>query len=262
MGLTPIITAMFANSSISEGDLSGYMSARGHIWTDTDPARTGLLPFVFDEGAGFDAYIEWALDAPMYFTLRDGGYVDVTGTPFRHFMTHGHGDVHATMADWALHLTTLFPEVRLKTYLEIRSADGQPPPLVPSVPALLKGILYETDCLDGAWDLVKHWTWTQRLELYHEAHRHALDARIGRARLLDLAKELVAIAHEGLRRQAALNSLGQDETVYLRPLHDQLQTGRSPARYAAENWERAWNRDIKRLIDYSRYRVDEGSREG
>lgn len=260
MGLTPIVTAMFANSSVLDGRLSGYMSFRGHIWTDTDPSRAGLLPFVFSESGGFDEYIAWALDAPMYFVMRDGQYVDLSGLPFRRFLQHGHvdhshGSIRATAGDWTLHLTTLFPEVRLKTYLEVRSADSQPPQLVLAVPALLKGVLYEDDCLAAAWDLVKGWSWNQRLSLYHDAHREGLQARAGRIPLRDLARELAVIARHGLRNQAARNSRGEDETIYLTALEQQLESGASPARYVADNWERGWNRDVSRLIAFSSYRA-------
>ncbi len=257
MGLVPIVSAIFSNSAIRASGLSGYMTFRGHIWTDTDSHRAGLLPFVFDDGAGFDEYINWALDAPMYFVIRNGQYVDLTGTPFRHFLERGSQGFHATMEDWALHLTTLFPEVRLKTYLEIRSVDSQPPHLVLSVPALFKGILYEEDCLGASWDLVKRWTWEQRLELYNEAHRHGLEARAGRVGLLDLARELVSIAIEGLRRQGALDAHGHDESIYVEPLREQLHAGLSPARYVANNWENSWRQDIKRLIGFASYRTTE-----
>lgn len=257
MGLVPIVSAMFSNSAVSAGGLNGYMTIRGHIWTGTDAHRAGLLPFVFNDGAGFDEYIDWALDAPMYFVIRDGQYVDLTGTPFRHFVERGRQGLHATMEDWALHLTTLFPEVRLKTYLEIRSVDSQPPHLVLSVPALFKGILYEDDCLEAAWDLVKRWTWGQRLELYNEAHRRGLEARAGRVALLELARELASIAAEGLRRQGALDADGQDETIYVEPLREQLGAGLSSARHVANNWENPWRQDIKRLIAFASYRTAE-----
>jgi glutamate--cysteine ligase len=260
MGVTPIVSAMFANSSVSEGELNGYMTLRGHVWTDTDPARTGLLPFVFSESAGFDAYTDWALDAPMYFVIRDNRYVDLSGRPFRAFLGRGHDGIHATMEDWVLHLTTLFPEVRLKTYLEVRAADSQPPDLVLAVPALFKGFLYETDCLDGAWELVKRWTWGERLALYNDAHRHGLATRIGRVSLLDLARELLSIAREGLKRQAARDAEGRDETIYLERLHTQLRAGTSPGQIVAERWNGGWRRDIKRLIAFAAYGA-EGDRD-
>jgi glutamate--cysteine ligase len=262
MGLTPIVSALFANSPVTEGRLNDYMTLRGHIWSDTDPARAGLLRFVFDDSAGFDEYIQWALDASMYFIIRDGQYLDLTGIPFRRFLAHGHGIAHATMEDWALHLTTLFPEVRLKTYLEVRSADSQPPLLALAVPALLKGVLYEPDCLDAAWDLVRKWNWSQRLDIYHAAHREGLEARIGRVPLLDLARELAVIAREGLRRQGILNPRNEDETIYLQGLDEQLRSGLSPAQVVAENWDRVWGQDVAQLVAFSSYREGESAASG
>ncbi len=256
MGVTPVLSAMFANSPVSDGALNGYMTLRGHVWTDTDPARAGMLPFVFSESAGFDAYIDWALDAPMYFVIRDGRYVDLTGTPFRDFMRHGRAGIHATVEDWVLHLTTLFPEVRLKTYIEVRAADSQPPDRVLAVPALLKGFFYDADCLAAAWDLVKRWTWSQRLELYDEAHRHGLEGRLERVRLLDLARELLTISREGLRRQAGLDSQGRDETIYLDRLSEHLDQGTSPAQIVAARWNEPWRRDIQRLVACTAYTTD------
>ncbi|TAJ84219.1 glutamate--cysteine ligase, partial [bacterium] len=143
MGLSPLITAIFANSPISEGKLNGYKSFRGHIWTKTDKDRCGLLPFAFSSDVSFAHYVEYALDVPMYFIVRDGSYVDLSGTPFRRFLDHGHQGHYATIEDWDLHLTTLFPEVRIKRYMEIRSADSQPPEFMPALPALIKGVLYD-----------------------------------------------------------------------------------------------------------------------
>ncbi len=255
MGLAPLLTAIFANSPISEGRLNGYKSFRGHIWTDTDKARCGLLRFAFDPGVSFAHYVEYALDVPMYFIMRDGAYIDLTGIPFRHFLTRGHMGQSATIEDWDLHLTTLFPEVRIKRYMEARSADSQPPELMPALPALIKGLLYDADCLQASWDLVKGWSWDERMELYHDSHRYALAARVRRFSLLDLARELLQIAWEGLRRQAALNENGDDETIYLRPLRDLLSQGKCPADLLLEKWEGELEHDIKKLIDYSAYRL-------
>ncbi|MEK6601514.1 MAG: glutamate--cysteine ligase, partial [Candidatus Binatota bacterium] len=208
MGLSPLIAAIFANSPISEGSLNGYKSYREHIWTKTDKDRSGMLPFAFLPDVSFAHYVEYALDVPMYFILRDGGYIDCTGIPFRHFLAHGHQGHQAMMEDWEVHLTTLFPEVRIKRYMEVRSADSQPPELMPALPALIKGFLYDPDCLQASWDLVKGWSWDERMEPYYDSHRSALAARIRRFSLLDLAKELLQIAWEGLRRQGALNENG------------------------------------------------------
>jgi glutamate--cysteine ligase len=255
MGLAPLITAIFANSPISEGRLNGYKSFREHIWTGTDKDRCGLLRFAFSSDVSFAHYVQYALDVPMYFISRDGAYIDFTGIPFRHFLTHGHRGHHAMMEDWELHLTTLFPEVRIKRYMEVRSADSQPPELMPALPALVKGLLYDPDCLQASWDLVKSWSWDERMELYHDSHRHALAARIRRLSLLDLAKEIFQIAWEGLKRQGALNANGEDETIYLKPLQNLLFQGKCPADIIVEKWEGELDHDIKKLIEYSAYKL-------
>jgi glutamate--cysteine ligase len=247
---------MFANSSLSDGDLNGYMSFRGHIWTDTDNARCGLLPFVFREGAGFHDYVEWALEVPLYFVLRDGRYVtSVTGVPFRRFLAEGIDGEQATLDDWNLHLTTLFPEVRLKGYIELRSADSQMPGRMLALPALVKGIFYTQDCLDAAWDLVRRQSFAERVELYRNVHREALRARLRGMRVLELVRELYAIAEEGLRRQAALDGEGRDERRYLEHLVEQIETGRSPAQVIAEKWAGPWDRRVGALIEYTEYRA-------
>jgi glutamate--cysteine ligase len=255
MGLAPLVTAIFANSPITEGRLNGYKSFRGHIWTDTDKARTGLLRFAFDPGVSFAHYVEYALDVPMYLIIRDGHYLDFTGVPFRHFLTRGHLGHTATIEDWDLHLTTLFPEMRIKRYMEVRSADSQPPELMPSLAALIKGVLYDSDCLQAAWDLVKDLSWDERMEFYHGSHRDALAARAGRHLAADLAKELIGIAWEGLKRQAALNENGDDETMYLKPLRDLVLQGKCPADLLLEKWDGELKHDIKKLVDYSAYRL-------
>ncbi|HJQ83334.1 MAG TPA: glutamate--cysteine ligase [Candidatus Binatia bacterium] len=257
MGIAPLVNSMFANSSVSDGGLNGYMSYRGHIWTDTDDARCGLLPFVFRDGAGFADYVEWALDVPMYFILRGGRYLtDVTGVPFRRFLAEGAGPHRATLDDWNLHLTTLFPEVRLKGYIELRSADSQPPERMLALPALVKGVFYTADCLDAAWDLVKRWSFDERLGLWRDVHREALLARFRGVRVIELARELYEIGAEGLRRQQAVDRQGRDERIYLERLGEQLEMGRSPARVIAEKWTGEWGepeRRIERLIAYAEY---------
>jgi len=255
MGLSPILTAAFANSPISDGRLNGYMSYRQHIWTDTDRNRSGLLPFVFSPDAGFEDYTEWALDVPMYFIHRDGKFVDLTGLPFREFVKRGAAGHHATMADWQLHLTTLFPETRLKTYIELRSVDSQPPERMLALPALVKGVFYDPDCMLGAWDLVKAWSWSERLEIYDASHKEALQARIRGIRLLDLARELSAIARIGLERQNVRNGRGDNETIYLDGLDRELALGRSPARQIAALWQQEWEERMDRLVEFSAYRI-------
>ncbi len=255
MGITPLMVAMFANSPICEGKVNGYKSFREHIWTDTDKNRSGLLSFAFFPEVSFAHYVEYALDVPMYFIVRNGQYIDFTGVPFRHFLTHGHQGHTAMMEDWELHLTTLFPEVRIKRYMEVRCVDSQTPELMLALPALVKGVLYDSDCLAAAWDLVKGWSWDERMEVYHDSHRHALEARFRRHSLLDLAKELLQIAWEGLKRQRVLNKNGEDETIYLRPLRDLLSRGKCPADLLLEKWDAGLKQDLQKLIDYSAYRL-------
>lgn len=255
MGLTPILVGMFANSPISDGQLNGYRSFREHIWTDTDNSRAGLLKFAFSSDVAFAHYVEYALDVPMYFIIRNKDYIDMTGVTFRQFRERGHNGERATMEDWHDHLTTLFPETRIKRYLEVRCVDSLPPELMTALPALIKGAFYDTDCLQAAWDLVKGWSWDERMQVYLDSHRDALAARIRRYSLFDLAKELFQIAWEGLRRQRALNQQGEDETIYLNPLKTLLFQGKCPADVLVEKWEGELQHDIKRLIAYSAYKL-------
>lgn len=256
MGLTPLFVAMFANSPISDGDLNGYLSFRGHVWTDTDRARCGMLPFVFHSDAGFEHYVECALDVPMYFIVRDGQWFDMTAFTFRHFLENGHHGHRATLDDWAAHLTTLFFEVRLKKYLEVRCFDSQPPELMLAVPALVKGVLYEQDCLLAAWDLIKGWSWEERVAAYHDAQRKALHARVRRYTLADLARELLDISTQGLERQRCLNAQGEDESIYLERLRELVQRGLCPAEHIVELWHGFWNGDIRRLVEGTKYPGD------
>jgi len=255
MGLTPVIIAMFANSPISDGEPNGYRSFREHIWTDTDKSRSGLLQFAFSPEVSFAHYVDYALNVPMYFIIRNGDYIDMTGIPFRHFLERGHQGHYATIEDWGNHLTTLFPETRIKRYIEVRSADSQPPELMLALPALIKGVLYDADCLQAAWDLVKGWSWDERMQVYVDSHREALAARIRRYSLLDLAKELLQIGWEGLQRQDQVNGYGENETIYLAPLKMLLSQNKCPADVLLEKWEGELQRDIKKLIAYSAYKL-------
>ena len=255
MGLAPVLVAMFANSPISDGQLNGYRSFREHIWTDTDKSRQGLLKFAFAPESRFAHYVQYALDVPMYFIIRHHDYTDMTGMTFRQYLQYGHNGERATTEDWADHLTTLFPETRIKRYIEIRSVDSQPPELMPALSALIKGAFYDSDCLQAAWDLVKGWSWDERMQVYLDSHENALAARIRRYSLHDLAKELSAIAWEGLRRQHVVNDLGDDETIYLKPLKNLLAQGKCPADLLLEKWQGELRQDIKKLISYCAYKL-------
>jgi glutamate--cysteine ligase len=255
MGLAPILIAMFANSPICDGQVNGYRSFREHIWTDTDKNRSGLLKFAFLPEVSFVHYVEYALDVPMYFIIRNKRYIDMTDLTFRQFFEYGHNGERATIEDWGDHLTTLFPETRIKRYIEIRSVDSQPPDLMPALSALVKGAFYDSDCLQAAWDLVKGWSWDERMQVYLDSHQDALAARVRRYSLLDLARELFEIAWEGLRRQNQVNDLGDDETIYLKPLKNLLDVGKCPADVLLEKWEGELHHDIKRLIAYTAYKL-------
>ncbi|MGD0073073.1 MAG: glutamate--cysteine ligase [Candidatus Binataceae bacterium] len=258
-GLVPILYAIFANSPVSDGGLNGYHTFRGHIWTDTDPDRCGMLELVFKPNAGFEDYVDYALDVPMYFLVRDHHYIDLTAPPgltFRQFIERGYKNERATFEDWTNHLTTIFTEVRLKKYIEVRSADSQPPALMLTLPALLKGVLYDDDCLDAAWDLVKRWSFAERLKINDQAHRGGLEARAGKARLKELAVELLQIAMVGLGRQKGLNARGEDESIYLVRMLDLISSGHSQASLTIDRWKGRWNYDVRRLVEDCSYRAE------
>ncbi|MHB8383457.1 MAG: glutamate--cysteine ligase [Candidatus Binataceae bacterium] len=256
MGIVPILYAIFANSPLCDGGLNGYQSFRGHIWSDTDRDRCGTPEFTMREDSSFDDYAEYALDVPMYFLIRNHEYIDLTRSPgisFRRYMKDGWNGQRATLEDWANHLTTIFTEVRLKSYIEIRTADSQPPTLMLALPALLKGILYNDDCMGGAWDLVKRWSYGERLELTDAAQRIGLEARAGRQRLSEIASELLKIAATGLERAHALNDRGEDESIYLLRTMEMAHQGVTPASLTIARWKGQWNYDARRMVEGTAY---------
>lgn len=252
-GLAPILNAMFANSPICDGRLNGYKSFRGHIWTDTDAARCGLLPFVFRPSAGFADYVEYALDVPMYFIVRGDRWTDMTAMTFRQFWKNGYDGERATLGDWNAHLTTLFPETRMKRYIEVRSVDSQPPELMLAVPAMVKGLFYDPDSLDAAWDMVKRWSFGEISGAYHDAHRLALKASLRGIELRELARELIDIAEHGLDRQRV--DPGDSEAIYLEQIRDMVRRGRCPADAVIDKWQGIWDHEPGRLVEGSAYRT-------
>jgi glutamate--cysteine ligase len=253
LGISPVVSAIFANSSISEGKANGFISRRLHAWEDTDPDRTGLLPFAFEPDFGYRRYVEWALDVPMFFVARGDRYVPADGTTFRRFMRDGFSGMRATLGDFDRHLTTLFPDVRLKRFIEVRGADAVPPGLTCSLPALWKGILYDAQALEAAWELVRHAAHEERMAARAAVARRGLAARYAGRPVLELARALARISREGLRRIAHPGSRDPDETAYLDPIFEQLETGRSPGQIVLERWEGDWGRSLARLIEYARY---------
>lgn len=231
MGISSIVTAMFANSPFRAGRVTGLKSFRASVWSDTDPDRQGLLPFVFDGALPtYERWAEWALDVPMFFIVRDDAYVPARGLPFREFWRSGLQGHRATMEDWELHLSTLFPDVRLKTYLEVRTADCVPPEYICALPALWKGTLYTNDSRAAAWDLVKRWSLDERWAHRTAVTVDALQAPVpgSKGKTVDLARELVAIAEAGLSAQAQAGGHA-DEGIHLAPLAALTRSGRSPA---------------------------------
>jgi len=251
LALQPLATALFANSPFTEGKPNGMLSYRSHIWSDTDPHRTGMLPFVFEDGFGYDRYTDYALNVPMYFVYRDGRYIDAAGCSFRDFLK---GELSVlpgekpTLEDWNDHLSTAFPEVRLKTFLEMRGADGGPWNRICALPALWVGLLYDAGALDAAWDLVKGWSLEERQALRDSVPALALDAPIpGGGRLRDIAGAVLDIAHAGLAARARSDSAGDNETGFLEPLRDIVRSGKVPAQVLLDRYHGEWGGDVSRV---------------
>ena len=256
LALQPIATALFANSPFTEGKPNGYLSYRSQIWTDTDPDRSGMLPFVFDDGFGFERWVDYILDVPMYFVYRDGKYIDVAGKSFRDFMSgrlEGLEGENPGIGDWVDHMTTAFPEVRLKHFLEMRGADGGPWRRLCALPALWVGLLYDDAALDAAWNLCRDWSMDEREMLRNEAPRTALKTKFRNGSLQDLAKDVLAIARDGLKARAVLDTFGEDEAHFLNALHDIAESGVTPAEELLDAYENRWNRGIAPLFDEYAY---------
>ncbi len=251
LALQPIATALFADSPFTEGQPNGYLSYRSHIWTDTDTDRTGMLDFVFEDGFGYERYVDYLLDVPMYFSYRDGRYIDASGQSFRDFLR---GELPAlpgalpTLRDWSDHMTTAFPEVRMKKFLEMRGADGGPWNRLCALPAFWVGLLYDDAALDAAWDLVKDFSLDERNALRDGVPELALHVPFRNGTLRDLAREAVKIAAAGLQRRARLNAKGVDESRFLDPLIDVVESGQTAAERKLELFRGEWGGDIDRVF--------------
>jgi glutamate--cysteine ligase len=252
LALQPIATALFASSPFIEGRPNGLKSLRSEVWRDTDPDRTGMLPFVFEDGMGYERYVEYALDVPMYFVYRDGNYIDVAGASFRSFMG---GKLAAlpgerpTFDDWSDHLTTLFPEVRLKRFLEMRGADGGRWRRICALPALWVGLLYDSAALDEAWEMVRSWTAAERQGLRDRVPVEAFAARFRGTTVRELARETLSIARRGLKNRRRLDGKGRDETIYLEPLQELVDSGRTVADELLERFEGPWQGKIDPIFE-------------
>jgi glutamate--cysteine ligase len=248
LALQPAIAALFANSPFTDGKLNGLLSARSEIWRHTDPARTGMLAFAFERGMGFERYVDYALDVPLYFVRRGDHYQDVAGASFRDLLGGRLKEMpgeRATLADWANHLSSIFPEVRLKRFLEMRGADVGPPDRIVAFAALMAGLYYDPSALQAAEALIEGWNVEDRQKLRDDAPVLGLAAEIRGRDLRSVAKDMLAIARGGLKRRARLNAKGEDETRYLRPLEAIADSGREPARHWIERYEGPWGRSVE-----------------
>jgi len=251
LALQPIATALFANSPFVEGKPCGFVSYRSQVWTDTDPDRTGMLPWAFESGMGFERYVDWMLDVPMYFVRRDGRYIDVAGAPFRDFMSGrlaGLEGEYPRLSDWEDHLTTAFPEVRLKRFLEMRGADGGPWRRLCALPAFWVGLLYDADSLAECLDMTSDWTLQERQELREDVARVGLDAMIRGRSVQSIARTLLELARRGLARRQRLNGAGDHEGGFLNSLEEIVERGTTPAEVKLAAFEGRWKGDIRRVF--------------
>jgi glutamate--cysteine ligase len=252
LALQPIATALFANSPFIEGKPSGFVSSRANVWTDTDADRTGMLDFVFQDGFGFETYARYALQVPMYFAKRGDTYIDLAGRSFTDFMDGKLDELpgqRPTIKDWADHTTTIFPEVRLKKYLEMRGADAGPWSRLCALPALWMGIFYDSQALAAAWDLCKDWKIEDHEKLRADVARRGLQAEIAGRKVQDVAKDMVAIARSGLKNRNRLSGGMVDETGYLAELEHIADTGVTPAERLLELYNTKWQGDAGRVFE-------------
>jgi glutamate--cysteine ligase len=248
LALQPVATALFANSPFTEGKPNGYLSFRSEIWRHTDDDRAGMLPWAFEDGMGFERWVDYALDVPMYFVKRGDRYIDVAGASFREFFAGRNPQLpgeQPTLSDWANHLSTIFPEVRLKRYLEMRGADNVPSERLPALPAFWVGLLYDGASLDAAWEIVRGWSATERQALRDDVPRLGLKARIGNRTMAEIASDCLALADAGLRRRARFDHEGHDESHHLAPLRRTLDDGRTPAEEMLEKFHGPWGGSVE-----------------
>ena len=251
LALQPVATALFANSPFLEGKPNGFLSFRSEVWTDTDKARSGMLPFAFEPGMSFERYVDYALDVPMYFVMRDGKYINTAGESFRKFLEGKLPQLPGekpVAKDWADHITTIFPEVRLKQYMEMRGADSGPWRRLCALPALWTGVLYEEGPLDAAWEMVKGWTAAERQALREAVPREGLKAMIRGRTVRDIAKDMLKLSRTGLEQRNEQGCKGKTEASFLDVLDETAATGKTAAENLLDLYHGAWNGNIERVF--------------
>jgi glutamate--cysteine ligase len=256
LALQPIATALFANSPFTEGKPNGYLSFRSHIWEDTDNARSGMLPFAFESGMGYERYVDYALDVPMYFIKRGSDYIDVAGSSFRDLLAGKHPSVpgeRASISDWANHLSTIFPEVRLKRYLEMRGADTGSQKALCALPAFWVGLLYDEASLDAAWEITKGWSETERQKLRTDVPKLGLDAKIRGRSVREVAGEVLALSRNGLERRERKLYDGRDESDFLEPLEEIIERGKTPAEELLALYRGIWGGSVDPAFELLAY---------
>jgi len=256
LALQPVATALFANSPFKEGKPSGFLSLRSNVWTDTDPSRCGMLPFVFEQGYGFERHVDYILDVPMYFVYRDGIYHDVVGKSFRDFMAgklEGFEGEIPHMGDWTDHMTTNFPEVRLKKYLEMRGTDGGPWRSLCALPAYWVGLLYDSDAQSAAWDMIKDWSIEEQARMRDDVPAQGLKTPFRGGTVQDLAKQSLEIASAGLKRRARKDAAGNDESGFLDTLRGIAESGRTPAEELLDAYANRWDGSVDPVYQEMRY---------
>jgi glutamate--cysteine ligase len=256
LALQPLATALFANSPFTEGRPNGMRSMRSEIWRDTDNHRAGMLPFVFEEGFGFERYVDYALDVPMYFVKRGDQYHDVSGQSFRDLLTGnlpGLPGERAVISDWSNHLSTIFPEVRLKRYLEMRGSDVGPRPMICAESAFWVGLFYDEHSLDAAWQIAKDWNAQERQALRDAVPRLGFQAEIRGRTVHELAREVLALSREGLARRRRLDDRGRDETHFLNPLDELVEAGETQADILLRRFRTEWNGSVEPVFEAFAY---------
>ncbi len=256
LALQPVGTALFANSPFTHGKPNGFLSFRSQIWTDTDNRRAGMLPWVFEDGMGFERWVDYALDVPMYFIKRGDSYIDVSGQSFRDLLAGklaSQPGERATLSDWANHVSTIFPEVRLKRYLEMRGSDVGPREMLPALSAFWAGIFYDDIALDAAWDLVKDWTAEERQKLRDDVPRLGFKASVRGRSLLDISRACLRLSYSGLARRRRLDATQEDETKFLRPLEEIAARGKTPAEALLEQFHGPWGGSVAPVFRENMY---------